>query len=227
MTRPPLLTETDILPRLHQHRSRRTRSPLATAALALFAERGYASTSIHAIADRAELAVGTVYQHVRSKRHLLQWLMDDLLKRLDPSAPRFTPSSDRQAAIRSLFVHAVAFDQESTGAVRAWHEACLSDAHLAEHDTRMREWTSMRIMDVLRTLHQLPHARTDVDLVGLGAIVQTLYWHGRGRAGSESSIERDRWVEAATYMTYHTMFLDGRPRARAWRPTRGRRRTAR
>jgi AcrR family transcriptional regulator len=212
---------------VHQQRSRQTRSQLAAAALALFAERGYAATSISAIAERAQLAVGTVYQHVRSKRHLLQWLMDDLLKRLDPNAPRLKPSSDRRAAIRALFAHAVAIDQESTGAVRAWHEACLSDAQLAEQDAGMRQWMSTRIMDVLHLLHQLPRARADVDLDGLGAIVQTLYWHGRGLLGGNFGIERDRWVEAATYMTYHAMFLDGRPRSTSWRVKPGRRRSTR
>jgi AcrR family transcriptional regulator len=193
----------------------------------LFAERGYAATSIGAIADRAQLAVGTVYQHVRSKRHLLQWLMDDLLKRVDPETPRLQPASDRRAAIRALFVHAVAIDAESVGAVRAWHEACLSDAELGEQDARMRAWTFTRIMTVLDLLHRLPMARTDVDLDGLGAIVQTLYWHGRGRSASETEIERDRWVDAATYMTYHALFLDRRPRSPSWRVKRGHRRTAR
>jgi AcrR family transcriptional regulator len=65
-----------------QKRRMEKRARLKTAALALFGEKGYDGTSIDEVAHRAGLAVGSFYQHFRSKRQLLLVLMDDLLERL-------------------------------------------------------------------------------------------------------------------------------------------------
>lgn len=53
-----------------------TRGAVLDAARALFAERGYAATSITAIADRAEVSPETVYAVFGTKRALLAQLLD-------------------------------------------------------------------------------------------------------------------------------------------------------
>jgi len=53
-----------------------TRSAILDAALALFLERGYASTTMEAIAGRADVSPKTVYATVRNRRGLLTAVLD-------------------------------------------------------------------------------------------------------------------------------------------------------
>ena len=52
-------------------RGRRTRDALLDAALTLFAERGYAGTSVPDVAQRAGVAAGTLYRHFTGKEALV------------------------------------------------------------------------------------------------------------------------------------------------------------
>jgi AcrR family transcriptional regulator len=59
-----------------QARTRRTRAAVAAAARSLFAERGYAATTIEAISDRADTPQPTVYRLFSSKLGILKALLD-------------------------------------------------------------------------------------------------------------------------------------------------------
>lgn len=57
-------------------RARRTKERIAAAAGRLFSERGYAATTIEAIAAEAGVAVQTVYASFGNKRAILWWLLE-------------------------------------------------------------------------------------------------------------------------------------------------------
>jgi len=59
-----------------KEQARQTRAAILEAAQRLFAERGYASSTIEAIAAEAGVAVDTVYASFGSKRGVLSKLMD-------------------------------------------------------------------------------------------------------------------------------------------------------
>jgi AcrR family transcriptional regulator len=59
-----------------QARTRRTRAAVAEAARSLFAERGYAATTIEAISDRSDTPQATVYRLFSSKLGILKALLD-------------------------------------------------------------------------------------------------------------------------------------------------------
>ena len=59
-----------------QARTRRTRAAVAAAALGLFAERGYAATTIEAISERSDTPQATVYRLFSSKLGILKALLD-------------------------------------------------------------------------------------------------------------------------------------------------------
>lgn len=61
---------------LRQAQAERTRHTILDAGRELIIERGYARTTMRQIAERAEVAVETVYLHFRSKRALLTTLLD-------------------------------------------------------------------------------------------------------------------------------------------------------
>jgi AcrR family transcriptional regulator len=57
-------------------RSRRTRAAITDAARGLFVERGYGATSLQEVADRAGVAVQTIYFVFRNKRTLFKEVVD-------------------------------------------------------------------------------------------------------------------------------------------------------
>src|SRR5258708_7477880 len=59
-----------------QARTRRTRAAVAAAALSLFAERGYAATTIEAISDRSDTPQATVYRLFSAKLGIFKALLD-------------------------------------------------------------------------------------------------------------------------------------------------------
>ena len=74
-----------------EQRKRRTRQAIQSAALDLFAERGYRETTINDIAERADVAPRTVTVHFPAKEELLfdaePFTLDGLTKRLSGRRP--------------------------------------------------------------------------------------------------------------------------------------------
>ncbi|MDP9374361.1 MAG: TetR/AcrR family transcriptional regulator [Chloroflexota bacterium] len=58
-------------PGLRERKKRRTRDTIVRAAVELFAERGYHDTTVAAIAERAEVAVSTVFAYFPTKEDLV------------------------------------------------------------------------------------------------------------------------------------------------------------
>lgn len=79
-----------------QEQARQTRLQIAEAARLLFLDKGYAGTSIEAIAEKAEVAPETIYATFKNKRNVLSFVFDiaiggddediHLLNRPDPQA---------------------------------------------------------------------------------------------------------------------------------------------
>ena len=91
---------------LRTEQARQTRARMLDAAQRVFGDKGYASSTIEAIASEAGVAVDTVYARFGSKRGLLSALMDvrvggddepiDLLDRSGPQGVRLEPNQKRQ-----------------------------------------------------------------------------------------------------------------------------------
>jgi AcrR family transcriptional regulator len=65
---------------LRAERAENTRRRIVTAARSLFASRGYAATTLAAVADEAGVAVQTVYATYRSKAGLLRAMRENLVR---------------------------------------------------------------------------------------------------------------------------------------------------
>jgi AcrR family transcriptional regulator len=95
-----------------QAQARETRSQIVQAARRLFIERGYAGTTIEAIAQEAGVAVETVYSAFGSKRALLSRLMGVLVRGdeeptplLDRPGPQSVHAERDQRKQVRLFAH--------------------------------------------------------------------------------------------------------------------------
>jgi len=196
------------LPEPQQKRSLAKRERLKVAALALFGEKGYEGTSVDEIARRAKLAMGSFYQHYRSKRQLLLALMDELLDHLSRLELRPRGTADVRAGLRALLAHAFSADLRYLGAYRAWQEAALSDPELAQKQREIHAWTTARVTAVFKLLQQLPGGRPGVDIAALARVMDSFFWNLLAQALRLSKTELNQWIDAATHLIYHALFTD-------------------
>jgi len=84
-------------------RGEQTRQLILETALRLFRERGYAETTMRAIAKEADVAVGNAYYYFDSKEHLIQGFYDRSQKALrDASVPILANEPDFAARLRGV-----------------------------------------------------------------------------------------------------------------------------
>jgi AcrR family transcriptional regulator len=205
---PNLLAGEELLPEPKQKRSWGKRARLKSAGLELFGELGYDATSVDDIAARAGLAVGTFYQHYRSKRQLLLSLMDELLQQLSQLNLRPQGTSDIRSSLRGMLGGAFSADLQYLGAYRAWQEAVLSDPDLARKQREIHSWTVERVTTVFKFLAQMPGARSGADVSTLAQVMDSFFWGLLGRAVQMPSVELNLWIDAATHLIYHALFTD-------------------
>jgi AcrR family transcriptional regulator len=206
--RPNLLTGEKLPAAPSQKRSLEKRARLKAAGLALFGEKGYEHTSVDEVAQRAKLAVGSFYQHYRSKRQLLLALMDELLEKLSQLNFQLQAATNVRAGIRLLLSRAFSHDLQYLGAYRAWQEAALSDPALVRKQREIHEWTTGRVLRVFQFLQTMPGARRKVDIPGLARAMDTFFWSLLAQAGRLPKSELDQWIDSATHLIYHAMFTD-------------------
>lgn len=206
--RPNLLAGENLPAAPLQKRSLDKRARLKAAGLALFGEKGYENTSIEEIARRSELAVGSFYQHFRTKRQLLLTLMDELLERLSQLNLQPQGATDVRAGLRGLLSRAFSYDLRYLGAYRAWKEAALSDPSLVNKQHEIHKWTTGRVLRVFQFLQTLPGARQGVDIPGLARAMDTFFWSLLAQAGQSRRAELEQWIDSATHLIYHAMFID-------------------
>ena len=80
---------------LREEKKRATRAAIMEAAITLFGERGYESTSVSALAKAAGIGKGTIYSYFTSKNEILlafceeelAFIHDEIQEKLDPNAP--------------------------------------------------------------------------------------------------------------------------------------------
>ncbi|HUC42208.1 MAG TPA: helix-turn-helix domain-containing protein [Candidatus Micrarchaeaceae archaeon] len=206
--RPHLLKGERLPPEPVQKRSLAKRERLKTAALDLFGRKGYEATSIEDVAARAGLAVGTFYQHYRSKRQLLLALMDELLENLSRLDLRPRGAADPRAILHAILSAAFAHDLRFLGAYRAWQQAAISDADLRRKQARIQDWTTARVTLLFEGLSRLPGARREADIPALARAMDTYFWTLLAQASLLSRRELEGSVGAATHLIFHALFTD-------------------
>jgi AcrR family transcriptional regulator len=96
------------------------RRRIQRAARAVFAEKGYAKTSIEQIAREASLSVGAIYLYFRSKEDLYISLLEETLELFDRELEEIRGASDRRAdeRLRTAWDYLTRWAQEDIEATR-------------------------------------------------------------------------------------------------------------
>src|SRR5262245_23301286 len=131
-------------PTLRERQAAATKQEIVSAARRLFAEHGFADTSIAQIAEEAGVAVQTVYKSMGSKRALLMALVDAIDIEADVPALRrqLHTADDAAALLHGLVELTRAFPERSGDIIRALESAAPADpdaaAALEEGERRHR-----------------------------------------------------------------------------------------
>ena len=122
-----------------ERRKRRTRQAIQTAALELFAERGYRETTINDIAERADVAPRTVTVHFPAKEELLfdaePFALDGLSKCLSGRGPHESALEALRDWMATTMTQAETSGSELDG--RFWERRALR-AHIINTEPELR-----------------------------------------------------------------------------------------
>jgi AcrR family transcriptional regulator len=172
-----MVKETSVMPAPNRpdgrrERSRRTRGRIVAAAQELFAAEGYLATTIEAVAERAGVAVQTVYYVFGTKQHVLAAVLEATIAGDADPVPvvqrswvdELRSAPDAVAAVEALIDGAVAIVSRTAGIFQVVQNASTDPeigALLA--DTKRRRRADQRLLiEVLAEAGHL-HPALDVD----------------------------------------------------------------
>ena len=159
---------------LRQRQAQATRSLIVTAAQTLFLERGYVSTTIEAIAEKAEVAVSTVYVDFGSKRGILRAIREAWHGRSHIREVTFGGSEGTKPEERLELLAQATRQQWETGSdvIVIYNGAAMVDPEAAAELSEALAGRRRAIANFALSLE--PHLRQDVDVTRATAILQAL-----------------------------------------------------
>ena len=163
-------------PTRRQAQAADTRRLVLDAALRLFAERGYAATSVSDIAREAGVALPTVYANVGAKPQLLRLLADRVDQRAGiPELHDATMAASGAGEVLSLAVRLTRQLAERCGdVIAAMNSAAGADPELAALVEEGGRRHRTGALGIARRLHDLGGLRADVSIERAGTIVDAL-----------------------------------------------------
>jgi AcrR family transcriptional regulator len=184
-------------PNRRQRRSTETRERLFRAALRLFAEKGFAETTVEDITNAADVGKGTFFNYFPSKEHILIGFSDMQLSKLQSTVDEMR---DRPEPMRSFFrsmtLRMTEEPAKSPDVVRAILQANLSSSSVRS----VMQERSARAEGLLTKLVQIGQERgefrTDLPALELAQVFrQTIFgtllmWSLYGDASLADRIER-------------------------------------
>lgn len=179
-----------------------TRSRILRAAVRAFGSDGYAATSVSDLATALGMGHGTFYRYFRSKRDLLDHVIDDVLGRIDAVCDAFDPDAPRSLAEHVRAVDAIGralftvFADDLPAARVVSYEAPGVDddarARVTATFDRFAAWTARW----LRGGRDRGWIRPDVDEDRAAAALTAVVFEGLRHLGraEDPPAEAQRWV---------------------------------
>lgn len=112
-------------------KGRRTRAAILRGAGEAFVELGWMGTSVTAVAERAGVGTGTIYQYFRGKEDLLAALVGEWTLAALGQIRAWDPA-DGEPGLRALIARFVSGYATTAGFQRVWEEVSLTEPALAE-----------------------------------------------------------------------------------------------
>ncbi|SEG85901.1 DNA-binding transcriptional regulator, AcrR family [Thermomonospora echinospora] len=183
-------------PGLRERKKRRTRQALATAALRLFAERGYEETTIADIAAAAEVSPRTFFAYFPSKEDVIFAEIDDRLAEVRDRLARRTPGETTLEAIRQSVVNvleALVNEHGEYGAVqvRLVLERPALQARALQRIHQTQQEVALRIRDLCPALDEIDAVIVSGIAVGaMQSVLTHCRQHGLDPGTTRAALDR-------------------------------------
>jgi AcrR family transcriptional regulator len=164
-----------------------SRERVLGAAAKIFAERGYAGTTMRAVADRVGLQAASIYYHYRSKEDLIEAVIGTALIGVShdvrlavASLPPGASGRERiDSAISAHLTSVLTFGDYALASRRVLGQV---PAHVRRKQIALRDAYSDFWLELLATAHEAGELRADLDLhlartFILGALNSALEWY--------------------------------------------------
>jgi AcrR family transcriptional regulator len=155
--------EPDLLPSRRERRSAELRERLFRAALALFARKGYAETTVEDITEAADVGKGTFFNYFRSKEHILMAFGEMQLGKLE-AIVRDTRQSDlpMREVLRTLVFRMTEEPIRNPALVRALLQANLSSVPVRDEMRRIHDRNRALLGKLIRHGQERGEIRSDL-----------------------------------------------------------------
>lgn len=139
------------------------------AGLELFAERGFAQTSIAQIASKAQVAKGTVYLYFSSKDDLLLQIFDMLESVSDNFLPEPEGNEDPKALLKMIIEESIVGMRQQTGFFRMIAQLSLQSDVIEGLSERINSFRQGKLSLFTPLFEQLGYEDPEGEMFFLGA----------------------------------------------------------
>lgn len=207
---PNLLANLD-LPRVPQQaRSRQKRDAVLEAAVRLFQQRGYDTTTADDIAAEAQVSIGTFYSYFRNKRQVFLTLYNDCIQSIFELGIATLDFGDNpRAAIRATVDRAMRRDRLFYGLRHVWAELLTRDAEIAGFNQQFNQAIYAQILAAVRRVAAQGQTRPDLDIESTSWLITMLIdqaWQREPGPDDAPEHEIQRLHDALADLIFHTIF---------------------
>jgi len=188
------------LPPRRERKKREARRRIYEAAFQLFVEKGYDATTVEEIADRADVAKGTVFNYFPRKTSLLAALADDWTARIEEElgAPASWRGATRDKLTR-VFHFLADLGARNPGLARLAFFESLRYMHAMVEEGRAEEEAVRNFQVMTRTLvrqgQEVGEIRADVRVDYATSLIESAFHrtlaHWLATGGSRASLHRE------------------------------------
>lgn len=154
----------------HQNKEIReqTRTEIKDAAFTLFGERGFANTSVRAIAEKAGKSKGLIYHYFDSKEDILQGIFEDLTK-LGDQAMDFPDGLTAKERLHYLLTTIFDYVHQSTEVIRLMMSLALQPDAMQTLKTSIEKYNQQQLNIMTDLFDELGYENPEEEAYYLGA----------------------------------------------------------
>lgn len=196
----PGVPQAGSIPPRRERKKQEVRRRIYDAAFALFLERGFENTTVEAIAERADVAKGTVFNYFPRKTSLLAALAEHWTARIDEDlGPPATWSGSTREKLTRVFRFLADLGAQNPDLARLAFFESLRHMHAMVEEHRREEEQIRNFQAVTRSLLRQGQAageiRADVQVEHVASLIESAFHrtlaHWLAAGGTRASLHRE------------------------------------
>lgn len=157
-------------PEQNEEIRRRTRRQILDAAFELFANEGYAKTSISAVADKAGVSKGLIYHYFESKKAMLEGIFNQWLE-IGDEVLDFPEGFTPKDKIRQVLEGTFQFIENDIGMVRLMFSLALQPDTFSSLKGKIKYAQETQMAQYIDLFQELGYKQPELEAYSLGALI--------------------------------------------------------